>query len=618
MIQRLLLRFLLVFLVSAPAQALDSVTERIGEIPIQHSGRVKPLDTYARVHLLAFSGKQSLGDIEAMSWLLELVSNPQHAYGREVFDIRNPAVAAALSLPERDGHRYPFRETYTALHEISEDLRTMHAKRAEERNLVETQLLELESSVYLYYEISRSLSCLLPDISMDSATLAESFGIPVGQRVSYRSLMSNTEAVRALAAAAEQAEDEAVLALADQLGRRYNDRSTRAMTLVPSATGAEEWETPWALLDGRELSIEQKQVLEAWEVLLDAYMRLDLTDLEGALTSLSTALETAGEQSGKSRQLEVEVLYNRLELFYKSAAFYVLAFLLLMVSWLFRPGLMQKLAFWALILGILPHACGLLLRMYIMGRPPVSTLYESIVFVGLVGALAGAIVERLQQNGLGAFVGSSLGAVLHFVGFGYAVEGDTLGMLVAVLNSNFWLATHVVTITIGYGAAFVSGMAGHVYLVQQALRPNDHERLSSIQRNMIGLTLVALFFTLFGTILGGIWADQSWGRFWGWDPKENGALLIVLWQLILLHGSLTRHFGPIGFAAGLVVNNVIVLIAWFGVNLLSVGLHSYGSTGNVARNLGAVCAAELLFALVMYFVARWRASDLVRVSHQIP
>ena len=154
-------------------------------------------------------------------------------------------------------------------------------------------------------------------------------------------------------------------------------------------------------------------------------------------------------------------------------------------------------------------------------------MYESIIFVGLIGVICALFLEYNRKDGMGIFIGAMTGGVLHFVGFGYANDGDTLGMLVAVLNSNFWLATHVTTITIGYGTSLFAGLLGHIYLLQLIRNPFDKKYLKTVNSNLVGATLFALFFTLFGTILGGIWADQSWGRFWGWDPKENGALLIV-------------------------------------------------------------------------------------------
>jgi ABC-type transport system involved in cytochrome c biogenesis permease subunit len=268
--------------------------------------------------------------------------------------------------------------------------------------------------------------------------------------------------------------------------------------------------------------------------------------------------------------------------------------------------LLRRASLAALGVGAGFHTAGIIMRMLIMGRPPVSTLYESIIFVALIAVLFGLILEVVRKNGIGLLISTVAGASLHFIGIGYASEGETMGQLVAVLNTNFWLATHVVTITIGYGCCFVAGIVGHIYLLTHCFRPNDAPRLRELNNNMLGIGLFALFFALFGTILGGIWADQSWGRFWGWDPKENGALLIVLWLLFLLHGRLAGMIKPLGFAFGMVITNIVVAVAWFGVNLLNVGLHSYGFTDSIALNLGLFCGGELLFGIVTYTWARSR------------
>ena len=171
--------------------------------------------------------------------------------------------------------------------------------------------------------------------------------------------------------------------------------------------------------------------------------------------------------------------------------------------------------------GFILHIIGIINRMIIMQRPPVSTLYESIIFVGFVLVLIALIFENIRRDSISIFIGLVGGIILHYIGFRYAAEGDTLGMLVAVLNSNFWLSIHVTTITFGYGVSLVSGLMGHMYLIKSSIIKTSKNELKNIYNNVYALTLVALFFTLFGTILGGIWADQSWGRFWGWDPKEN-------------------------------------------------------------------------------------------------
>ena len=121
------------------------------------------------------------------------------------------------------------------------------------------------------------------------------------------------------------------------------------------------------------------------------------------------------------------------------------------------------------------------------------------------------------------------------------------------------------------------------------------------------MTFIALFFTMFGTILGGIWGDQSWGRFWGWDPKENGALLIVMWLLMMIHLRLSGWVKAPGYALGLVLANITVALAWFGVNLLNVGLHSYGFTEGAFFNLFAFIIFEIIFGLTMYGMLKLRS-----------
>ena len=118
---------------------------------------------------------------------------------------------------------------------------------------------------------------------------------------------------------------------------------------------------------------------------------------------------------------------------------------------------------------------------------------------------------------------------------------------------------------------------------------------------MMILAICALLFTSVGTLLGGIWADQSWGRFWGWDPKENGALLIVLWLIWVLHGRLSGHFKLRGFATALALTNIMVALTWFGVNLLGVGLHSYGFISGIAYGLGGFIIAQITVVAGLYF-----------------
>jgi ABC-type transport system involved in cytochrome c biogenesis permease subunit len=232
-----------------------------------------------------------------------------------------------------------------------------------------------------------------------------------------------------------------------------------------------------------------------------------------------------------------------------------------------------------------------------MQRPPVTSLYETFIFVAFTAVLLGIYIERLHQKWLGIITGSIGGIVLLFIASRYSADGDTMQMLVAVLNSNFWLATHVLTITLGYGATCVAGIVGHVWLVQKLMK-QQQVQLDHTYRIMLGMLALALMLTFLGTNLGGVWADQSWGRFWGWDPKENGALMIVLWIAMQLHMKVSKMIGAFGMAITSVLGVVVVVWAWFGVNLLSIGLHSYGFTSGVFTGLMLYLAIEVIFLLM--------------------
>ena len=383
--------------------------------------------------------------------------------------------------------------------------------------------------------------------------------------------------------------------------------------LIPPALLDENavWQSPFDfIISGVTPAYHQEEILNSLQKYLAARFQKNNSEMNNALARYETITADLPISSLDVKKLKSETWMNEVDLFVKSLAFYILSFLMIGISWMVKPTLFRNISYLSLIVGFLIHGYGILLRMQIMGRPPVSTLYESVIFVSFIILLLAVTLEYFRADGLGIFVGSVGGSILHFVGFSYAADGDTLGMLVAVLDSNFWLATHVTTITIGYGASLAAGFIGHLYLIQNKLNPSNHKKLKSIFNNLFGMTLFALFFTLFGTILGGIWADQSWGRFWGWDPKENGALLIVLWQLLMIHSRLAGIVKPPLFALGMGLNNIIVALAWFGVNLLQVGLHSYGFDDGVAKNLYIFILFETILCSGLYYYPRMRTRFL--------
>ena len=217
--------------------------------------------------------------------------------------------------------------------------------------------------------------------------------------------------------------------------------------------------------------------------------------------------------------------------------------------------------------------------MWLEGRPPVTNLYSAAVFVGWGAVILGLILERIYRDGIGNVVASSVGFVTLLVAGGLSISGDTMEMLQAVLDTNFWLATHVVIITIGYSATFVAGFLAIVYVVRDFVANRilfDKTNRSSLTKMIYGIVCFATLFSFVGTVLGGIWAAQSWGRFWGWAPKADGALMIVIWNAAILHarwGGLIRERGLVAME---IFGNAVTAWSFFGTNMLGIGLHSYG------------------------------------------
>ena len=168
-------------------------------------------------------------------------------------------------------------------------------------------------------------------------------------------------------------------------------------------------------------------------------------------------------------------------------------------------------------------------------------------------------------------------------------------MLRAVLDTNVWLATHVVVVTLGYSSVGLAGLLGIIYILRGVLTSSfSAATAASLSRMIYGVICFATLCSFVGTILGGIWADQSWGRFWGWDPKENGALLIVLWNATILHARWGGLIRERGLAVMSVFGNIVVSLSWFGVNMLGVGLHSYGFMDQAFGTLTAFIASQLV------------------------
>ena len=317
------------------------------------------------------------------------------------------------------------------------------------------------------------------------------------------------------------------------------------------------------------------------------------------------------------KRASFEALFNQIDPFTHSMVLYVLAFLLACGSWLAWSRTLNRSAFYLLLLALAIHTFGLVSRMYLQERPPVTNLYSSAIFIGWGAVIVALILERIFRDGIGAACAGAIGFITLIIAHHLAGSGDTLEMLQAVLDTNIWLATHVVAITTGYSAMFLAGMLAIIYVIRGVFTRSLNKRTAdSLTRMTYGVVCFATLFSFVGTVLGGIWADQSWGRFWGWDPKENGAVLIVLWCAVILHARWGGFIRQRGLMMMAIFGNVITSFSWFGVNMLGVGLHSYGFMEKAFPWLvGFIISQLALIAVAAMPLERWRS---FRISASAP
>jgi ABC-type transport system involved in cytochrome c biogenesis permease subunit len=308
-------------------------------------------------------------------------------------------------------------------------------------------------------------------------------------------------------------------------------------------------------------------------------------------------------------KLDFEAFFNHFEPFYYGLVLYFIAFILACFALLGWSAPLNRAAFWLVAITLVMHTAAMIGRMYISGRPPVTNLYSAALFIGWAGVAIGLVLELVFRLGIGTMIGALAGFMTLVIAHFLATSGDTFTVMEAVLDTQFWLATHVTCITLGYATTFFAGLIGTRYILQGVFSPSlpAAERKAMV-RMIYGVLCFAIFFSFIGTVLGGLWADDSWGRFWGWDPKENGALIIVIWNALVLHARWDKMVKDRGLAV-LSIGGIIA-VAWsgFGVNQLGAGLHSYGFTNGVALGVAVTIAVSLgLIALGSLPLRYWRS-----------
>jgi cytochrome c-type biogenesis protein CcsB len=441
-----------------------------------------------------------------------------------------------------------------------------------------------------------------PIVRVAHADLRAAVGLPAGRdRFSYAQLTAHEGLAAQIASVRDKlARDEALDAVEAEVASLYETLALMrglldgsAIRIVPVQDASAAWLSIADLAPGAEggsLATLRDRV----GAVVAAHGRgQDAAAASAALRDELRAL--GGAHYADAATLAREVGYNRLKPFRMAWMLYLTAFLLLLASF---PLASRRLG-WAGLglaaLGLASNTHGLVLRTVISGRAPVTNMYETVVFVAWGAVLLALVFEALYRGRVAATCASGLAVVALILADNVPILDGSIAPLVPVLRDNMWLTLHVLTITLGYAAFFLAMGLGHLNLGLFVLAPGRTAQLKSLSLFLYRSLQVGTFFLAIGTLLGGVWASYSWGRFWGWDPKETWALIALLGYLAVLHGRLIGWFKDFGLAVGAIAGFLLVLMAWYGVNyVLGTGLHAYGFGSGGAGWMLAFAVAEMV------------------------
>jgi ABC-type transport system involved in cytochrome c biogenesis permease subunit len=583
-----------------------------GQLPLVFNGRLKPMDSLARNSLLEIREKQTLNTepwkgwdedpkiISANQWLINVMMNPTVADAWPVFRVDNTDLITLLKLPEsnaaqqQDGKHYSWNQIAPSFDLINKENERVQKIESAQRSAYDQAVGKVFEKLMLYEQLKNTLQPQdVPDWKQELADYEAL--IPAGIAAIH-------------AQQTGQKYDQTVFnAFANDL-RQLDDMSQLdAPLVVPPQNPSGNWQRVGTGLLNAAKGEKISPAILAYATMGDAFKKGDAAAFNDALADYRSSL--VPDFSPALHKGRAEVFFNQMQPFYAAMVIYVIAGLLGVCSWFNLSETLRRSAVWLILLAFFIHTAGLIYRMVLEGRPPVTNLYSSAIFIGWGAVVLGLVLEKIHRNGIGAVAAAGMGFITLVIAHNLAVDGDTMEMMRAVLDTNFWLATHVVAVTTGYASTFVAGFLALIYILRGVFTKTlDEATGKSLARMVYGIVCFATLFSFVGTVLGGIWADQSWGRFWGWDPKENGALIIVLWNAMILHmrwGGMIRERGLIVCVIG---GNIVTSWSWFGVNMLGIGLHSYGFTDAAFKWLSLFVASQVMFILLgLLPLKMWRS-----------
>jgi ABC-type transport system involved in cytochrome c biogenesis permease subunit len=579
-----------------PAASSDKIDwYRIGTLPVQHEGRMKPLSGVGSQLLKALSNKpyaltseghsyeggQKTGkQVTSAQWLMSVFAHADWVMKAPLVRIDSQALLDELGLQRHKSNCYSVKQISEKLDGMEEKTRKILERKREDWSFDEQKFMDLQQKLMVFYNVWGAYE-------------------PVDEIL--KTVDSPEKLSRAISAL-------------EPLVESLNEKNPPAM--IPPREAPEE--------------LDPKLPPARWHAYVSAFYDMvrnfDANKTDNPTTAFRELTRLIRQGSGKSKEVNQAVASyekmlderygamarlpkTRFEAWYEyfnpiglSYMLYVVSGLTALIGFAVARERFRQAAFWLCLLTLALHTIAIASRIYISERPPVVNLYSAAVFIGWAVVLACVVAEVLFPISISLLIASVAGFLSLQVAYGLDI-GDSMPVLQAVLDTQFWLSTHVISVSLGYSATFLAGFLG-IFIIgilfakhwvrSEQQKTSYSSLIDVLYRICYGVVCFGIFFSFVGTVLGGLWGDDSWGRFWGWDPKENGALMIVLWNALLLHARWDKLVGALGFAMLAVVGNIITAWSMFGTNILGIGLHAYGGEpGDSIRNMAVFVASQL-------------------------
>ena len=503
-----------------PISALPPISEeqaaKFGNLMVQsQDGRLKPINTLSSEILRKISRKNSLGILNSDQVMLGMLSSPMDWQNVKMIKIGHPEVIELLGVDGKLASYLDFIDLTQGTYKLGKYVTTAYEKKPGQRSKFDNEIIKVDERLNICYMVySGDLLRILPD--------------PTSVDIMWYSPVS-------------------------EIGPMSQEDSVFVISVVPTLL--------IAVADG------------------DASLAEQLIQGVGDYQQ-----RYAGSILPSKTKIDYEIIYNKLEVFNNLSRFYgligVLMIILLFVE-MFRSfkalTAIIRVLIILVVLGFIVQTLGLAMRWYISGHAPWSDGYESMIYIAWVTLLAGLIFSHGSKMSIAAttFLSSVILMVAHLSWMDPEVTN-----LVPVLKS-YWLTIHVSVITASYGFLALCALLGLMNLILIIFKSEENRELFELKINELTAIsersmIVGLYLLTIGTFLGGVWANESWGRYWGWDPKETWALVSVLVYSFIAH----MHYipgmkGKFAYNFASLISYGVILMTYFGVNYYLSGLHSY-------------------------------------------